>query len=130
MTKEKRLNKNVWIIMLTLSIIFIIWVVFMMSGGSNILPTAFKLSQNYPNPFNPTTFIRFSVPQSGMVSLDIFNLMGQKVRTLVREEKAPGHYEVIWNGKDENGFQLSSGIYIYQLKTDKEILQKKMLLIR
>ena len=94
------------------------------------LPTAFKLSQNYPNPFNPTTFIRFSVPQSGMVSLDIFNLMGQKVRTLVREEKAPGHYEVIWNGKDENGFQLSSGIYIYQLKTDKEIIQKKMLLIR
>ena len=80
------------------------------------IPKEFILSQNYPNPFNPSTSIEFSVPVNSNVRLTIYNLLGQEVSTLVSEELNAGNYSVIWNGTDKNGFQVSSGVYLYKMK--------------
>jgi flagellar hook assembly protein FlgD len=95
----------------------------------------FALNQNYPNPFNPATTIKFKVQNSRFkipahTSLKIYNILGQKVRTLVEEPKKAGSYEVIWDGKDDQGNQLSSGIYFYQLKAGDYTETKKMLLLK
>jgi M6 family metalloprotease-like protein len=81
------------------------------------IPTEFILSQNYPNPFNPSTSIEFSVPVNSNVTLTIYNLLGQVVTTLVNEEVSAGHYSTVWNGADDNGFKVSSGVYLYEMKT-------------
>jgi len=80
------------------------------------LPQSFNLSQSYPNPFNPSTTIEFSVPVNSNVRLTIYNLLGQVVTTLVNEEISAGNYSVIWNGTNKNGFQVSSGVYLYKMK--------------
>lgn len=90
----------------------------------------FKLFQNYPNPFNPTTIISYKLPVSSEVELKIYNLLGQKVRSLVNERKPAGFYQVQWDGRDETGKEVSSGVYIYRLKAGDFIQSKKMLLIR
>jgi len=96
-----------------------------------------KLFNNYPNPFNPETVIRFQV--SGIreqvlggtrVTLEIYNILGQLVTTLVNEEKQPGEYTVFWNGKNMKGYEMPSGVYFYRLRTGNFIDVKKMLLIR
>jgi hypothetical protein len=101
------------------------------------LPNRFELSQNHPNPFNPTTTIPFTVSGSQFMvhsptrtSLVIYNILGQKVRTLVDDEKLPGNYSVVWNGKDDFGKEVASGIYFYQLKTKDFADTKKMVLLR
>ncbi|MCH7722215.1 MAG: M4 family metallopeptidase [Bacteroidetes bacterium] len=83
-----------------------------------LIPTEFILSQNYPNPFNPSTSIEFSVPVNSNVRLTIYNLLGQVVTTLVSEELSAGNYNVIWNGTDNNGLQVSSGVYLYKMKAN------------
>ena len=100
-------------------------------------PTYFTLYQNYPNPFNPTTRIPFTVHGSRFMvrrpiptTLKIYNVLGQKVRTLVDEEKLPGIYQVIWDGKDGEGKDVASGIYFYQLTAEGHTLTKKMLLLK
>ncbi|HPG40862.1 MAG TPA: FlgD immunoglobulin-like domain containing protein [bacterium] len=80
------------------------------------LPTEFKVAQNYPNPFNPETTIKYQVPKSVHVSMNIYNINGQKIRTLVNEEKQAGYYSVIWNGKNDSGVAVASGIYIMQIQ--------------
>ncbi len=97
------------------------------------LPQDFALRQNYPNPFNPSTSIRFRVPQSSSplyASLKIYNTRGQLVRTLVDEDKLPGNHQVIWNGTNNDGTEVASGIYFYQLQFEGRKLTKKMLLLR
>jgi len=101
------------------------------------LPREFVLYQNYPNPFNPSTNIPFTVYSSRFTvhspvhtTLIIYNILGQKVRTLVDEPKSRGSYEVIWDGKDDQRKEMASGIYFYQLKVRDQILTKKMLLLR
>lgn len=99
------------------------------------LPKKFVLYQNYPNPFNPTTRIQFrvqSIEYRGPLhtTLTIYNVLGQKVRTLVDEPKRAGSYEVIWDGKDDQGKEATSGIYFYQLRVKDQTLTKKMLLLR
>jgi hypothetical protein len=94
-----------------------------------------SLLQNYPNPFNPATRIQFRVGslQFGVpthTTLVIYNILGQKVRILVDEEKSPGGYQVIWDGKSDEGKDVSSGIYFYVLKTEDLTQTKKMTLIR
>jgi hypothetical protein len=86
--------------------------------NNNSVPTDYALSQNYPNPFNPSTSIEFSVPVSSDVTLRIYNLLGQVVTTLVSEEVSAGHYSTVWNGVDDNGFQVSSGVYLYEMKAN------------
>ncbi len=85
----------------------------------------YKLSQNYPNPFNPTTKIQFSVPKQSHVSLSVFNILGQKVATLVNGVKATGNYEVNFNAT-----KLSTGVYIYRLEAGNNIITKKMTLLK
>jgi len=89
------------------------------------LPSEFRLGQNYPNPFNPTTTINFSIVDPGLVSLKVYNLLGQEVAILVDEELSPGNY----NAKFDAG-NLSSGIYVYVLKTSNYTASKKMILLK
>ena len=90
-----------------------------------------KLDKNYPNPFNPTTSISYSIAENGKTELTIFNIKGQQVNKLVKEYKQPGEYTVSWNGKDEAGRKVSSGLYFYRLKNNnKTIDTKKMLLLK
>ncbi len=99
---------------------------------SNIvaLPKELTLDQNYPNPFNPTTTVRYGLPISSRVNLRIMNIRGQTVRTLVDEEKQAGWYTVTWDGKNESGQDVSSGVYLYLLETNEGSILKKMTLIR
>ncbi len=94
------------------------------------VPSEFRLQQNYPNPFNPTTEISYELPQAGFVQLSIFNLLGQKISTLVNERQTAGSYHVNWNGLDEQGKQVPTGLYIYRLKSDNRVQVKKMVLTR
>ncbi|MCE5251902.1 T9SS type A sorting domain-containing protein [bacterium] len=95
------------------------------------LPKAFELQQNFPNPFNPSTTITFTLPVASPVSLKIYNLLGQEVNTLINNAVfAPGNHAVIWNGKDSEGRQASSGIYIYQMRTQDYVKSRKMLVVK
>ena len=94
------------------------------------LPVAFALYQNYPNPFNPDTDIRFSVPENETINLSIYNVQGRKVRTLVSGEKKRGFHRVRWDGKDGNGSEVSSGIYIYRLRSDSRVQVKRMVKLK
>ena len=80
------------------------------------VPTEFTLYQNYPNPFNPETTINFDLPESGEINLTIYNLLGQPVKTLVAENFTTGRHEIRWNGTDEAGQLLPSGLYIYRIR--------------
>jgi hypothetical protein len=93
-------------------------------------PTSFTLLNNYPNPFNASTIIHYSLPQATDVKLEIFNLLGQKVRILVDERQNTGYKKVIWDGKDDKGVDVSSGIYFYRLVTENFSDSKKMVLMR
>jgi len=95
-----------------------------------IIPTQYRLLQNYPNPFNPTTTITYSIPVTSEVSIDIFNILGQKIKTLTEETKTIGQHSVIWDGTDNFGLPVSSGVYIYQLKTNDFVATNKMLYIK
>jgi hypothetical protein len=96
------------------------------------LPPTSSLSQNYPNPFNPTTTIRYSIVQSGHVRLRIYNVAGQLVKTLVDEPQHPqaGGYSIRWDGRNNKGSRVSSGVYFYQLKTPGFTRAKKMVLLQ
>ncbi len=91
----------------------------------NSLPESFVLYQNYPNPFNPTTVIGYQLPVSNHVTLEVYDLLGREVATLVNEEKAPGNYEVKFDAS-----KLPSGVYIYRLLTDKYVKAIKMILAK
>ncbi|RLC52273.1 MAG: hypothetical protein DRH79_05080 [Candidatus Cloacimonadota bacterium] len=98
---------------------------------SSIIPSAIELTlTNYPNPFNPTTTISYNIPQDGKVSLEIYNIKGQHVRQLVSGSQPEGNYEVVWNGKDNIGKQVSSGIYYFRITVCGKTLNKKMLMLK
>ncbi len=88
------------------------------------------LYQNYPNPFNPETKIRYYLPEKSMVSLEIFDVSGKKIKTLVSEIQDKGSKEYFWNGINSRGAEISSGIYLYKLRAGKKVLTKKMVLLR
>ncbi|MBI9031121.1 S8 family serine peptidase [bacterium] len=85
---------------------------------------------NYPNPFNPETRIAFSTKNNGHVSIDIYNLKGQKVKSLLNENKEAGKHTVVWNGKDDNGKNVASGVFFYRMKSGKYTSTKKMILMK
>lgn len=93
-------------------------------------PLTFALKQNYPNPFNPTTRIGFELPRAGQVTMVIFNILGQRVRELANRAYAAGKHEITWDGKDDWGTEVSSGIYFYRLRSGSTTLSRKMLLLR
>jgi hypothetical protein len=94
------------------------------------LPTGTALLGNYPNPFNPETIIHYTMKDRGNVLIEIFNTKGQKVTTLENTLRDPGHYSVNWNGKDQQGHPVTSGVYFYKMKTGTYSSTKKMILLR
>ena len=98
---------------------------------SNNTPELIKLHKNFPNPFNPTTVISFSIPEESKVDLSIYNIKGQKVKSLVKESFESGNHSVIWDGNDDTDKSVSSGVYFYKLKVNgKSESVKKCLLLK
>jgi flagellar hook assembly protein FlgD len=98
--------------------------------AAKIIPDKFALYQNYPNPFNPETKISYALPTDCYVKLAIYNISGQKVKTLVDEKQSAGYKNAVWNGKNEQGLEASSGIYFYVLKAGTYSETRKMVRIR
>ena len=90
-----------------------------------IIPTVYALEQNYPNPFNPTTTIKFSIPEASRVTLNIYNILGEKVAELVNTNLAAGKYSYQWNAGS-----VASGMYIYELRSSNFVSTKKMILLK
>jgi flagellar hook assembly protein FlgD len=106
------------------------------SGGSAVIaiqgkPTAFGLDQNYPNPFNPTTTIAYRVPDDGaMVSIEIYNMTGQLVRTLVHSTHDAGEYHIVWDATTDGRSKVGSGVYLVRISSDKFTSVRKMVLLK
>ena len=90
------------------------------------LVSEYRLEQNYPNPFNPTTQIRFSIPKSTHVTLSIYNMMGQKVRTLIDGQLSAGAHSTQWNGTDDNGALVANAVYFYHMHSELGVVKKKI----
>jgi hypothetical protein len=97
---------------------------------NGILPPQFSLQQNYPDPFNPLTTISYTLPQRSYVTITVFNILDQKVRTLVDEIKPPGTHEIVWDGTDQSGKPVSSGMYFYKLQAGDYVETRKMVLLK
>ncbi len=95
-----------------------------------MIPMQYALEQNYPNPFNPTTTIKVAVPKKGKVTIKIYDAIGRLIKTLNKSVLNPGYHEFIWNGINNNGFKVSSGVYFYQMKANKFNVVKKMILLK
>ncbi|MCI0331410.1 MAG: FG-GAP-like repeat-containing protein [candidate division Zixibacteria bacterium] len=100
------------------------------AGQVALLPTKYDLHQNLPNPFNPQTLIKYDLPEAANVRLEVFNLLGQKVATLVNRYEAAGSKSVVWDGTDERGAKVSSGVYFYKLVAGDYVATKKMMLVK
>ncbi|MBN2030782.1 choice-of-anchor D domain-containing protein [bacterium] len=99
------------------------------SNGIPLEPVQFSLQQNYPNPFNPNTTIRYSLPKKSQVEISIFNAIGQRVRKLYIGTENAGHHEIEWDGKDDLGRSVSSGVYICRLKASEELIATRKMII-
>ena len=101
------------------------------SGNVTLVPTNFELAQNFPNPFNPETVIRYALPQASTVTLEVYNLLGQKVRTLVDHAPQPADfYLVSWDGRDERGEAIATGVYLYRLVAGQFVSTRKMVFMK
>ncbi|NIR68329.1 MAG: T9SS type A sorting domain-containing protein [candidate division Zixibacteria bacterium] len=94
------------------------------------LSQQYAVSPNYPNPFNPTTTIRYQLPERHQVTLMIYNLLGQRVRTLLNQTMAAGTHQVIWKGRNDQGEPVSSGIYVYRFRAGDFQKSQKMILLK
>jgi hypothetical protein len=103
---------------------------FALSIDEDLLPDVFALHQNYPNPFNPVTTIRFDVPQESHIRMDVYNILGQRIRTLVNGTLQPGFHAVRWNGTNDMGKPLASGMYIYRIHSREFTAVKKLVLMK
>ncbi len=90
-----------------------------------IIPTEYSLHQNYPNPFNPVTTIKFDLPNDGLITLEIFDILGRRISTLVEEYKTAGSYEQVFDASS-----LASGVYVYKLQAGDFVSSKKMILLK
>lgn len=98
--------------------------------GTEILPQAFKLYQNHPNPFNPETVIQFDLPKAADVRLEVFNILGQKVSTILDQPLSPGTHSVRWDGRSSDGGSVASGIYFYRIKAGSFVESRRMVLLK
>jgi hypothetical protein len=96
----------------------------------NQITTGFKITQNYPNPFNSATTISYDLSKSTHIELTIFNILGQKVKTLVNSRQPAGTYQIQWDGSDNSGRNVASGIYLYRLKAGEFVQIRKMILMK
>ena len=97
---------------------------------NDILPVEFSLRQNYPNPFNPTTAIAFSLPAACQVTLEIYNITGRKVATVVDDLLDPGEHVAMWDSRNDSGKPVASGVYFYRIKAGDRIATRKMVLLK
>jgi hypothetical protein len=95
-----------------------------------IIPLAFSLEQNYPNPFNPQTTISFTLADPAYTTITVYNLLGQRVNTILSARLESGEHSVIWNGEDDAGSPVSSGMYLYAVQSGDNFQSKKMLVLR
>ncbi|MHB8580353.1 MAG: T9SS type A sorting domain-containing protein [Ignavibacteriaceae bacterium] len=98
--------------------------------NGQVVPYTFKVEQNYPNPFNPSTQIQYSIPKESMVSIKVYNVLGQLINTLVDERKVAGSYSVQWNGDNFHGQPVATGVYIYRVTAGENVAVKKMVLLK
>ena len=94
------------------------------------LPTEFHLSQNYPNPFNLQTIIKYQLPEESWVNLRIYNIQGQEVRALIDEQQEIGYHTVPWDGRDDRGFEVATGVYFYHIQAGTSTRTMKMVLLK
>jgi flagellar hook assembly protein FlgD len=94
------------------------------------MPVTYALEQNYPNPFNPTTTITYQLPEQRDVTLVVYNILGQVVKSLVQNVQSSGTYAVRWDGTNDHGTGVSSGVYIYRLKAGNFVQSRKMMMLR
>ncbi len=110
--------------------------VYKMTGSTGVRndnavqPSGYELLQNYPNPFNPSTTIEFRLPARSNVQIKIYDALGRLVRNLVSGEEAAGSHQFVWDGRNDSGLQMPSGVYFYQLRTDKFAAAKRMLYLK
>jgi PKD repeat protein len=97
---------------------------------SDVLPDVFELEQNYPNPFNSTTNIRFSLKEAAHVTIRVYDALGQEISTLIDDQMPEGFWQTTWEGRDNSGAQVSSGIYIYKIQTEGFVQARRMILLR
>ena len=100
------------------------------SASEPLIPNQFMLHQNIPNPFNMETEIQYSLPQTDHITLKIYDLLGQEVRTLVDGKKSAGNHRVTWDGKDKNNTIVPSGVYVYRIISRNHVEQRKMTVIK
>lgn len=103
---------------------------FTANENETVIPLVYALSQNHPNPFNPSTRIDFSLPEPGKATLKIYNLKGQEVKTLLKDELNRGAHSAVWNGRDNSGKPVSSGVYYYRLSWNSKDITRKMILMK
>jgi len=96
----------------------------------NNMPRNFSLAQNYPNPFNPTTTIKYTLQTNSQVTLKIYNVHGQEIRTLVNGNQTAGLKSIVWDGKNNDGQSVSSGVYLYRLAAGDYVRSHKMILLK
>jgi hypothetical protein len=100
------------------------------SKDEAILPIEFAMHQNYPNPFNPVTSVRYDIPTTSNVTISVYSLLGKKVKTLTSSVHQPGFYSTQWNGTNDMGSAVSSGVYICKINSDRYTAIKKMILMK
>ena len=105
-------------------------VTFVNKTNETTLPNRFILQQNYPNPFNSSTIIKYQLAEDGFVCLQIYDMLGQKLKTLIESQQSAGAYQISWNGKDENNKYLSSGMYVYKIKSNEFQQAKKVIFMK
>jgi hypothetical protein len=94
------------------------------------VPLEFALHENYPNPFNPTTTLRFDLPEVSDITLTIYNMLGQKVRTFDYQNTSAGYHSVTWDATNDYGDPVGAGVYLYQLRADQFVKTRKMVLLK
>ena len=99
-------------------------------GGIDQMPTTFAIDQNFPNPFNPTTTMNYQLPQASDVRITIYNVLGQKVRTLLNTRMDAGYHNVVWDGLNDNGARMASGLYMYKFEAGTYVQVQKMLMMK
>jgi hypothetical protein len=98
--------------------------------GTVGVPVAFELGQNYPNPFNPSTRIGYTIGERGLVTLEVFDVLGRAVATLVNESQAAGSYQIVWNGRNSANIPVTSGVYFYRLRSGAFSRTNAMVLLK
>ena len=124
-------NTNAWAITDGFAIKFTTGATYAVSSGeSGITPESYALHQNFPNPFNMQTMIQYELPEPGIVTLDVYNVLGQRIATLAHGRQEAGSHSVPWNGKTDSGLDAASGIYFYRLQAGAFAQTQKMILLK